>query len=96
VPCQDFGTYEVFERIPGQLYGEGQGMLHTRDGEGAIWNGHGVGTVTPDGALRFAASVAYQAPATGKLARLNAVLVLVEHTVDRDGSARSTMTEWKA
>jgi hypothetical protein len=96
VPYRGFGTYEVFERVPGQLYGEGQGMIHTQDGEGAIWNGHGVGTVTPEGGLRFAASCTYQAPHTGKLARLNAVLVVVEHTAAADGSVRSTLTEWKA
>jgi hypothetical protein len=96
VPCMSIGTYEVYERVPGQIYGEGQGMVMTRDGEGAIWNGHGVGTPTPDGGIKFAASVAYQAGPTGKLARLNSVLVLVEHTAGADGSARSTMTEWKA
>jgi len=96
VPCMNIGTYQVFERIPGQLYGEGQGMLRTQDGEGAIWNGHGVGTPTPDGGVKFAASVAFQAGATGRLARLNNVLVLVEHTAGGDGSAKSTLTEWKA
>jgi hypothetical protein len=96
VPCQSIGTYEVFERVPGQIYGEGQGMVMTRDGESAIWNGHGVGAPTPDGGLKFAASVAFQAGPTGKLARLNGVLVLIEHTAGGDGSARSTMTEWKA
>jgi hypothetical protein len=93
--CTNIGTYEVFERIPGQLYGEGQGMLSTQDGEGAIWNGHGVGTPTPDGGVKFAASVAFQAGATGKLARLNNVLVLVEHTAGGDGSANSTLMEWR-
>ena len=27
------GTYEVFERVSGQLYGVGQGMIRTHDGE---------------------------------------------------------------
>ena len=96
IPCQNLGTYEVYERGPGQIYGEGQGMLMTRDGDDAIWNGHGVGTPTPDGGIKFAASIAFQAGATGKLARLNGVLVLVEHTAGGDGKTHSTMTEWKA
>jgi hypothetical protein len=96
LPCMNIGTYEVYERIPGQLYGEGRGMLRTRDGDGAIWNGHGVGRPTPDGGVTFAASVAFQAGATGKLARLNGVLALVEHVAGGDGSAKSTLTEWKA
>ena len=94
--CMGMGTYEVFERVPGQLYGVGQGMLRTQDGDGAIWNGHGVGTPTADGGVKFAASATYQASATGKLARLNHVLVLIEHTAAGDGSTRSTFTEWKA
>src|SRR5262249_56903278 len=95
IPCMSIGTYEVFERISGQLYGVGQGMIRTQDGEGAIWNGHGVGTPTPDGGVRFVASAAYQAGATGKLARLNHVLVLGEHTASGDGNVKSTYTEWK-
>jgi hypothetical protein len=82
--------------IPGQLYGEGRGIVITDSGESAIWNGHGVGAATGKGlGMKFAASVAFQAPATGKLARLNNVLVLVEHVVKADGSARSTLHEWK-
>ena len=42
--------------------------------------------------MKFAASVAFQAGATGKLTRLNSVLVLVEHTAGGDGSAKSTLT----
>ncbi len=90
------GTYTVFERVPGQLYGEGRGMIMVDGGESAIWNGHGIGTPTGDGmGMKFAASVAYQAQTTGRLARLNNVLVLVEHVVAADGSARSMLYEWK-
>jgi hypothetical protein len=90
------GTYTVFERVPGQLYGEGRGMVRVESGESAIWNGHGIGAPTGNGmGMKFAASVAFQAQTTGKLARLNGVLVLVEHVVEADGSARSTLYEWK-
>ena len=95
-PCMGIGTYEVFERVSGQLYGVGQGMIRTQDGEGAIWNGHGVGTPTPDGGVKFAASAAFQASAQGKLSRLNQVLVLVQHTASGDGSVKATFTEWKS
>jgi hypothetical protein len=65
-------------------------------GESAIWNGHGIGTPTGNGmGMKFAASAAYQAQTTGKLARLNNMLVLVEHVAEADGSARSTLYEWK-
>jgi hypothetical protein len=96
IQCMSIGTYEVYERISGQLYGVGQGMIRTQDGEGAIWNGHGVGTPAPDGGVKFAASAAFQAGPQGKLARLNHVLVLVQHIASGDGSVKSTYTEWKA
>jgi hypothetical protein len=71
-------------------------MIVVDSGESAIWNGHGIGTPTGNGlGMKFAASVAYQAQTTGKLARLNNVLVLVEHVAEADGSARSTLYEWK-
>ena len=92
----NIGTYTVFERVADQIYGEGQGIFMAKDGEGAIWKGHGVGSGTPDGGVKFASSVAFQANPSGKLARLNNVLVLVEHTTGGDGSASSTLWEWKA
>ena len=59
----------------------------TKDGDSGIWNGHGVGTPTGDGmGVKFAASVAFQTNSP-KLARLNNILVLVEHTAEGDGSA---------
>ena len=88
------GTYEVFERVPGQLYAEGQGIVMTAEGDGVIWNGHGVGHINQDGSLAFAAAVSFQA--SGKLERLNGVLGLVEHHSGVDGSADSTLFEWKA
>ena len=91
---QNIGTYTVFERVPGQLYGEGRGIFMSNQGESAIWNGHGVGNMTGEG-MAFAAGIAFQA-GTGSLNRLNKVLVLVEHKTDNDGNADSTLYEWKA
>src|SRR5688572_14252272 len=59
VQGMDMGTYTLFERIPGQLYGEGRVIILTADGEGAIWNGHGVGRMTAEGSV-FAFSIAFQ------------------------------------
>lgn len=96
VDAVDIGTYSVFERVPGQLYGQGQGILQTTDGEGAIWNGHGVGKMSGKGmGMSFRFSVAYQAGPSGKLARLNGVLVIGEHEVDDAGNTKTTFWEWK-
>jgi hypothetical protein len=93
MPGMNIGTYTIFERVPGQLYGEGQGIYMMSDGESAIWNGHGVGHMTANG-IAFAAAVAFQAG--GKLAPLNSVMAMVEHTTDNDGNAHSVLYEWKA
>jgi len=93
---EDYGTITVFERVPGQLYGEGQGFLGTADGEGAIWNGHGVGKMAGQGmAMSFRFSIAYQAGESGKLARLKDVLVIGEHEVDASGNTKTRLWEWK-
>lgn len=93
---EDYGTYTVFERVPGQLYGEGQGFTGTADGEGAIWNGHGVGKMTGQGmAMSFRFSIAFQAGESGKLARLKDVLVIGEHEVDASGNTKTKLWEWK-
>ena len=92
----DTGTYTVFERIPGQLYGEGQGFLGTADGEGAIWNGHGIGHMTGQGmGMAFRFSVAYQAGGTGKLSRLKDCLIIGEHEADAQGNITTKFWEWK-
>lgn len=92
----NMGTYAVYERVPGQLYGEGQGLVATNDGESAIWNGHGVGRMVGDGmAMSFRYAIAFQAPASGKLSRLNGVLVIGEHEVDAGGNTHTTGWEWK-
>ena len=96
VECTNMGTYTVFERIPGQMYAEGRGVVMTKDGEGAIWNGHGIVRPTGQGmGIRAAFSVAFQTN-SGKLAKLNSVLVIGEHDSDDAGNAHSTLWEWKA
>ncbi len=96
VDAVDIGTYTVFERVPGQLYGEGQGITQTTEGEGAIWNGHGVGKMAGKGmAMSVRYSIAYQAGSTGKLGGLNNVLVIGEHEVDEAGNTKTTFWEWK-
>ena len=94
VQGMNVGTYTVFERIPGQLYGEGQGIFMTMDGDGAIWNGHGVGRMVENGAMLFAFSATFQTDSE-KLKRLNNVLVVGEHRAEMDGSYKTTSSEWK-
>ena len=96
VQYMNLGTYDILERGPGQMYGEGQGILQGTSGENAIWNGHGVGEDAGNGVIKFAASIAFQTT-TPALTGLNNVLVLVEHSINMmDNTAKSTLYEWKA
>ena len=95
VQYMNLGTYEIIGRGPGQMYGEGQGIIQGTNGEEGIWNGHGVGEDAGNGVLKFAASIAFQTN-TPTLTRLNGMLVLVEHSINMmDNSAKSTLYEWK-
>jgi hypothetical protein len=42
---RDTGTYRTSFRPDGTQYGEGQGVVITKDGKTATWTGHGVGTM---------------------------------------------------
>ncbi|MDA0256416.1 MAG: hypothetical protein O3C25_01560 [Chloroflexi bacterium] len=93
-PCTILGTIEAFERVPGQLYVTGQGLIES-DGVGVMWNGHGVGTMTGEGmagTIRY--SIALQA-GPGPLERLNHVLVVGEFSADADGKTTDVAWEWK-
>lgn len=96
VDATNVGTFNTFERVPGQMYAEGQGIVMTADGESAIWNGHGVGHPSGDGmgmSIRY--SIAFQAGQTGKLAALNGVLGVGEFESKGDGSWTDSNFEWK-
>jgi hypothetical protein len=92
---QNLGTYTIVGRGPGQVYGEGQGMFFAANGDNAIWNGHGVARVDEAGGMHIAASVAFQSESEG-LAKLNGMLVLVEHHADMENNASSTLHAWTA
>lgn len=96
VDASNTGTFTAFERVSGQMYAEGQGIILTAEGESAIWNGHGVGHPTGDGmgmSIRYA--VAFQASPDGKLAALNGVLGVGEFESSADGSWTDANWEWK-
>ena len=95
VKGQNMGTYVIFERGPGQMYAQGQGVIMTETGDGLIWNGHGVGAGSDDGTIRVGASIAVQTTSE-KLSSLNNMLVLVEHHAHPDGNLHSDLYGWTA
>ncbi|MEW5959525.1 MAG: hypothetical protein AB1801_17510 [Chloroflexota bacterium] len=96
VEITDMGTYHSAVRPDGTLFGEGQGIIMTRDGEMASWKGQGVGRFTGRGAAVSWRGAIYYQTASQKLARLNSVAAIFEYEVAEDGkTVQSALWEWK-
>ncbi len=57
---KDTGTYWTIFRPDGTQYGEGQGIMITKDGKTATWTGHGVGTMNKDGTATYRGAIYFQ------------------------------------
>ena len=57
---KDTGTYATIFRPDGTQYGEGQGIMITKDGKTATWTGHGVGTRNKDGTATYRGALYFQ------------------------------------
>lgn len=78
----------------GALYGEGQGVIMTPQGDVIQWTGAGRGRFTAEGGVSFRGAIYYQTTAE-RIARLNGVAVVYEHESDRDGGVTTKYWEWK-
>ena len=87
-------TYWAQVRSDGTLYGEGQGIVITKDGDMATLRGMGVGRFTGGGAVSYRGAISYFS-ASPKLARLNSVAAIFEFEVDAAGNTSSKSWEWK-
>lgn len=94
MPAEDVGTMVAFERVPGQLFAEGRGML-TTDGGGAIYSGSGVGSPGPGMSVTLRVAVTFQAGGDGPLGRLNSVVGVGEFESDAEGNVTARIWEWK-
>jgi hypothetical protein len=89
-----FGTYSSVVRNDGSIYGEGQGVMVTQDGEMISWKGSGVGKFKEKGAVSYRGILYYQT-ASQKLARLNSAPGVFEYEVDPEGKTQTKVWEWK-
>ena len=94
IDVNEVGTYWSASRPDGSLYGEGQGILLTQDGEAATWKGSGVGKFGEGGAVAYRGAI-YVSTASKKLARLNGIVAVFEFDVDAEGNTHSKLWEWK-
>jgi len=95
VACTEMGTYVSTMRPDGTMFGNGQGILTTTDGEGITWTGQGLGKRKGSGMAASWRGAIYYQTASRNLARLNGMVALFEYDTDGDGKTHSKMWEWK-
>jgi hypothetical protein len=94
VPTTGMGTYTSIIRPDGSIYGHGQGLNMTQDGEAITWTGTGVGKFGPGGAVSYRGMLFFQTTSQ-KLAQINNSCGAFEYEVDASGSTTSKVWEWK-
>ena len=90
----EVGTYWSESTPDGTLYGEGQGVVITHEGEVATWKGAGVGKFVGGGAVSYRGAIYYRTTSP-KLARLNGCATVFEFDVDPEGNTHAKLWEWK-
>jgi hypothetical protein len=88
------GTYTSVVRPDGSIYGTGQGLTTTQDGDSVTWEGTGLGKFGAGGSVSYRGML-YFRTTSQKLARLNGVCGAFEYEVDASGNTTSTVWEWK-
>lgn len=94
IPVTGMGTYTSVIRADGSVFGSGQGVSMTDEGEAVTWTGTGVGHFGPGGSVSYRGMLFLQT-ASKKLARLNNACAAFEYEVGANGSTKSTLWEWK-
>jgi hypothetical protein len=94
VPINGTGTYTSVVNPDGSIYGEGQGLIMTQDGDGITWKGSGQGKFGAGGAVSYRGMLFYRTTSQ-KLARLNNICGAFEYEVDATGNTKSKVWEWK-
>jgi len=89
-----FGTYSAVVRPDGTIFGEGEGVTTTQNGEMITWKGSGLGKFKEHGAISYR-GILYYRTASEKLARLNTVAGVFEYEVDAQGKTHTKVWEWK-
>lgn len=94
IAAKETATYCAVARPDGLLYGEGQGVLMSSQGDLATWRGQGVGRITENGGTEFRGAIYFET-ASPNWARLNSVVGVYEHSADESGKVENKLWEWK-
>jgi hypothetical protein len=89
IVAREIGSYVTVPRPTSGniniLFGEGQGVITTKDGEMATWTGQGIGQFTSDGKVVFRGSLFFTTTSIGKLAFLNNMVGIFQYQIDTSG-----------
>jgi hypothetical protein len=88
------GTYTSVVGPDGSIFGHGQGINTTNDGEAVVWTATGSGKFGPGGAVSYRGMLFFKT-SSQKLARLNHSCGAFEYEVDSTGNTASKIWEWK-
>jgi hypothetical protein len=93
VPTTGIGTYTSVVRPDGSIFGEGEGINMTQEGEGISWKGTGLGKFGPGGAVSYRGMLFFQT--NSQKISLGSSCGAFEYEVDAAGSTTSKVWEWK-
>ena len=88
-------TYTTLTRPDGSIYGVGQGVMTTQDGDVIQLIGHGSGQAAPAGGTTKFRTMLHPHSTSAKYADLNSIGLAGEYDVASDGSAVNKCWEWK-
>jgi hypothetical protein len=94
VACNETGTYTAVVRPDGSIFGHGQGLIITADGDGITWTGSGLGKFGPGGSVSYRGMI-FNRTDSQKMARLHNTCGAFEFETDADGNTTSKVWEWK-
>ncbi len=95
IETNNMGTYEAIARPDGTLYGGGQGVGMTKEGDVIMWTGQGVGKPTGRGmGASWRGSIYFQTTSP-RFARLNGTAGVYEYEIDENGNQTGKIWEWK-
>ena len=93
VAAREMATYWAVPRADGTLFGEGQGVLMSAQGDMATWCGQGIGRLTESGGTEFRGAIYFQT-ASPRWARLNEIAAVYEYSADESGKTESKLWAW--
>ncbi len=95
IGVEEVATFVSMPRSGGVMYGEGNGVMMSKDGEVVTWSGNGIGRFGQNGKAVWRGAVYLQTNSPGKLGALNNVMAVFEFEADSIGDTTSKSWQWK-